>query len=394
MAGRCKLCGGKLKNGICQECGMDNNKTDKQYNTNLNHSECEHESLTHVHEDGKTQKYRKPVLNQTRGSEANQGAKKETLEEKLNRIKDSIEIESSGGGMSQNIQTYDSGDTGSETLLNGKKTGKKKMSLGKIVIILIIVVMVFGVFREAIGIIMGIGMNIRDIIGSNYAEEEYEEYDPQQYADETFSYLNIEFAEAGEAYEQSLQAGLYQVGVDLPAGKYTLTGEEGMEIALNQNDPYIHYQETFDEELTLDGIFLVDDTSVQIKGGNSIILRTENAQTGSMTEKMANPLTETYAVTGDIVAGEDFPAGVYDIIVEEGEYIFLSYDVDLNEGGAYGFYYLLDADPDPESPSYTNHYRNIVLPEGTAINTDDARIILEPSQSIISEDYRGFYDNY
>ena len=45
---RCSLCGGKLNsNGICTECGLDNNKSDKNYR--INQSECDHEPLTHVH---------------------------------------------------------------------------------------------------------------------------------------------------------------------------------------------------------------------------------------------------------------------------------------------------------------------------------------------------------
>ena len=30
---RCTLCGGKLVNGICQECGLDNRKSDSRYQT-------------------------------------------------------------------------------------------------------------------------------------------------------------------------------------------------------------------------------------------------------------------------------------------------------------------------------------------------------------------------
>ena len=35
----CSLCGGKLKNGICTECGMDNRKNDSMYKSMLNQGE-------------------------------------------------------------------------------------------------------------------------------------------------------------------------------------------------------------------------------------------------------------------------------------------------------------------------------------------------------------------
>ena len=31
MGKRCSLCGGKLRKGICTECGMDNRKSDERY---------------------------------------------------------------------------------------------------------------------------------------------------------------------------------------------------------------------------------------------------------------------------------------------------------------------------------------------------------------------------
>ena len=53
MFGRkCTLCGGKLDGrGICTECGLDNNKADKNYK--INESSCDDMPLTHVHEEPK-----------------------------------------------------------------------------------------------------------------------------------------------------------------------------------------------------------------------------------------------------------------------------------------------------------------------------------------------------
>ena len=55
MRNTCSLCGGKLKDGICTECGMDNRKSDAVYKSALNQSDCANMKFSHVHEDGKAQ---------------------------------------------------------------------------------------------------------------------------------------------------------------------------------------------------------------------------------------------------------------------------------------------------------------------------------------------------
>ena len=51
MFGRkCSLCGGRLDSRkICQECGLDNSKSEKYYK--VNRSSCDHKPMTHVHEE-------------------------------------------------------------------------------------------------------------------------------------------------------------------------------------------------------------------------------------------------------------------------------------------------------------------------------------------------------
>ena len=47
---RCTLCGGKLdSHNICTECGLDNNKSEKNYR--INQSNCDYLPLTHVHRE-------------------------------------------------------------------------------------------------------------------------------------------------------------------------------------------------------------------------------------------------------------------------------------------------------------------------------------------------------
>ena len=65
----CSLCGGKLKDGVCTECGMDNRKSDEMYRNCLNRSKYDHTSMgtmSHVHTEEGAENYKQPVLNENR----------------------------------------------------------------------------------------------------------------------------------------------------------------------------------------------------------------------------------------------------------------------------------------------------------------------------------------
>ena len=69
MKNTCSLCGGKLKDGICTECGMNNQKSDEMYRDRLNRSKYDHtsmESMSHVHTEQGVKQYRRPALNENR----------------------------------------------------------------------------------------------------------------------------------------------------------------------------------------------------------------------------------------------------------------------------------------------------------------------------------------
>lgn len=50
---RCSLCGGKLVNNRCVECGLDNTQNDDQYKNRMNRSVCDGKPMTHVHKEVK-----------------------------------------------------------------------------------------------------------------------------------------------------------------------------------------------------------------------------------------------------------------------------------------------------------------------------------------------------
>ena len=79
MKKSCTLCGGKLKDGICTECGMDNRKSDEMYQKALNQSDCKNMRLSHVHTDKKAEPYESSVINQARRQEKTQDTGKKSV---------------------------------------------------------------------------------------------------------------------------------------------------------------------------------------------------------------------------------------------------------------------------------------------------------------------------
>lgn len=172
---RCSLCGGKLNsNGICTECGLDNNKSDKNYR--INQSECDHEPLTHVHH-GKNEKPEK--------------------QSKPNTPRQSW----------QGSTTTYSGNTGST---GRKKVGKKKKP-GRIISKIIAVIVIFNVF---FGIFQPMVSDILDDVISGYQEntQDYTRSDP---------YENVTKELPAGVYDLILVSGEGSVDVDI----YTEYGE-------------------------------------------------------------------------------------------------------------------------------------------------------------------------
>ena len=112
-------------------------------------------------------------------------------------------------------------------------------------------------------------------------------------------------------------------------------------------------------------------------------------------EKMANPLTESVEIeTGtEVVVGQDFPAGVYDIESTGAEFGLLEMKLDEEKEGLFlDSVLLLETNPTQENPNYFSCYKSMILPEGTKITTDIS-VRLVPSPEISGEDYMGIYEN-
>ena len=348
---RCSLCGGKLNsNGICTECGLDNNKSDKNYR--INQSECDHEPLTHVHHGKNEKPEKQPKLNTPRQSW-------------------------------QGSTTTYSGNTGSTGSTGRKKSGKKKKP-GRIISKIIAVIVIFNVF---FGIFQPMVSDILDDVISGYQEntQDYTRSDP-------YENVTKELPADGESVSFELTSGDYVVGVHIPEGNYQANVSYDYDTV--QDDDwdsgfYLYEYAGRTDGDYLDDLRLYNGAIVHISSQTTITLYSDNAQTENILYEN-NPLAgqEPLVVKKDLTVGPDLPAGVYDLILVSGEG---SVDVDIyteyGESMETKDLYL------GENCTDGKEYKNLVLPNNAQITLDDnMELRLTPSEHISTTDYYEYYN--
>ena len=341
---RCSLCGGKLNsNGICTECGLDNNKSDKNYR--INQSECDHEPLTHVHHGKNEKPEKQPKPNTPRQSW-------------------------------QGSTTTYSGNTGS--------TGSKKKKPGRIISKIIAVIVIFNVF---FGIFQPLVSDILDDAISGYQEntEDYTRSDP-------YEYVTKELPEDGESVSFELTSGDYVVGVHIPEGNYQADVSydyDTVQVDDGDSGLYLYEYAGRTDGDYLDDLRLYNGAIVHISSQTTITLYSDNAQTDNVFYE-DNPLAGQKPVTikEDAIVGPDLPAGVYDLTLVSGEG---SVDVDIyteyGESMETKNLYL------GENCTDGKEYKNLVLPKNAQITLDDnMELRLTPSEKVSTTDYYQYYN--
>lgn len=359
---RCSLCGGKLVNNKCVECGLDNSKSDASYR--INESRCDYEPLTHVHEEtGGTEEKKESYSSQKT---------KQPVQKTQKKIQKQIQ--------KQAAKKYKSADN---------KKGKR---VGTIVAIIGILVLLINGVSEI--------LNDHDVdkwIDGSISDYTDYEYNPYALVEKTLP-------ESGEMFDEIYTGGEYIVGLHIPEGQYrveTLSGD-GV-ILLDDDENHIYYSEFLSEVEAEGSVKEIEDfrlfTGAKVSVPPQLKVRfvSENAQILNMTTGIANPLTERVELQMEepVIAGTDFPAGVYDVTFRK------------SNGEEYGIGYMeyivpgtVTQEEIEEYGSITGSvmlteqeqsYKNLVLPEGTEIGVNDGIIILTPSEVIESEDYASYY---
>ena len=381
MKKSCILCGGKLKDGICTECGMDNRKSDEMYQKTLNQSDCKNMRLSHVHTDNKAEPYENPVINQARRQEKTQNTREKSESKKAKQPeKPFADIYSQY--RSKAIRT-------SEQWKSKEASGNSKLTI--VVSIVVIVLGLVITLADNLGKPEKMPEWTEETVSEAY--EEQEEYDP-------FAYVEEELPLEGEIWEEERSAGMYVVEIDIPEGEYVLEGKKGSSYSVYDSRHYLSVNDSFhsEEEDTkwVGGVKLFEGAVVCVDGMYPVKFYTENAQLENMGARTANLLTETFEMSGTSVAGEAFPEGTYDVYCIGDSFGVFNFDLELSREGytdSFGMSTLMEANPTNEYPDYCSKYENLVIPAGAKLDTGEMKIKLVPSAGITTEDYMSFYDN-
>jgi len=333
---QCSLCGGKLDNNKrCTFCGLDNTKNDDQYKYLLNENDCKHAPLTYDHEESQKKKYPSAKYN--------------------------------GGNYKRAIT---------------KVTAKKKDSKGAFATIVSIITI--------IGAIVGITSSIAE----DYNYQSHEEIHLEEERD-PYAYVIDDMPEDGEFYEVTLEPGMYKVGMDIPLGRYeaeNVMGDSGyVKIQDNRNGIFLSEDIGYDEQERVSDLRLYDDAYFIVSPNVIVKIYTKNAQNFSL-EGQVNPLTQSVVITEELIAGEDFEAGVYDIVyqpTEETEYGSVEYVITDEEGYEYEWSLYFDSGMGSQT------FHNLLLPEDAVVTISDLEsVTLVPSKTIESTDYDKILESY
>lgn len=367
MFGRkCTLCGGKLDSrGICEECGLDSSKSEKRYK--INQSSCDGEPLTHVHRAD----YHVPE-------------QKEQKQKKEQNTRDRQ-------GPEKGQPEYRYHDDTAQRRMSKREweIDRKKSVAGRVVAVITIVLTVAGI---VVSVIEDHGPEISSWVDTEFGEgegaavsEEYQ-YDP-------YEYVETSIPKTGESAEYVLSTGHYIVGTHIPEGNYAAETQDTFDtVQVHDNVNGIYLFEYEDkEENCLDDLRMYQGAIVTVGCEDTVTLKTDNGQTGLMEQGIPNPLTETVAIGSgeEKTAGIDFEPGIYDIVAsgEIGIVDITVYDEVGEKIKTFSVYLGEDSGNGKE-------YKYMVLPEKTTIACNDGvALSLTPAETIVSEDYLGFYEN-
>ncbi|MDD3219117.1 MAG: hypothetical protein PHC41_09895 [Lachnospiraceae bacterium] len=440
----CRLCGGKLHNGICSECGMDNRKSDDMYHLNRNdnsqgvtfenakgttpqeyvqnaagrfikrgkssgnnasHAQYQKDKL-----DGGSRKYYGGAQNAADAEARRQNRQSNQTYQKAakqyQKVNENFQKQAQYKEVHPNGNGYGSAQSGYETaqssytkntlsqqiLSQGSATQKKpKRSGTRIVIVIVVVVFVLYLLSGIIGsVYYSIKDSVSDGIGSDEYSDDYleEEYDPYEYLERDFE------PGTGEYYQTELVPGFYTVGVDIPEGRYNVSVVSGsgyINVDDEENSIYFYSDLSEDGQTTDEDYRLFDGAVVYVEGRLVVSITADNARTDTITAREINPLAETVELTGiDDVdnttvyeVGVDIPAGTYDVELIKGDYTYIE---STWPDDYYGSYSSLWLDME-EDEAETNIYKNVEFVAGESIRImTEATVKLTPSQPEIDTD--------
>lgn len=353
---KCYLCGGKLVNGWCPECGLDNAKSqNKKYW--LNKSRLENKM--------KSQEEAKELKERT-----DKEAKPQKAVPKVGY--------SSSEASNSRVKQWN------------KRTVASKKRYKAIFAVLGIAVMLIGFISD---LVLDHKADVVNILQESSVQ--VEEHNP-------YEYVTRELAADGDFFEKELEPGKYQAGVHLPEGNYRVSLSEGngtVTVHDYENSIYlwqsIGKNEENDELQEWEDVRIYQGAKIEIRGDVRVRLTTESAQSAKMAELQANPLSENILLKRgrEVTAGVDFPEGIYDFEAAS-EWTSVVYNIPLYTDYEEEELNFLTQSIFITTDELDSTYRNVVIPAGTTVIAEEADVRMVPSELIETEDYDSYYDEY
>ncbi|MDO4324194.1 MAG: hypothetical protein Q4C61_16905 [Lachnospiraceae bacterium] len=339
---RCTLCGGRLANGRCTECGLDNTKNDKKYHLNVHN-----EKVTMFHrgkcEDNLNQDNDKAAAGRKKTA-AGKSQKKTAAEKSWQQAgrKTSGARENWSGGRDSGSAEAD-WSTKKQRAKKRKErsqtgTVRKKSGLGRVirwlVILFIAVEILSGIMSVLLKEVPGyFEEKITSIFEEVGMEDEEEGIAAPGASSEPEPLQRLWDSTAADYFELTLTPGVYTVGYEIPAGEYQIYCDEGTAILYwwNQEDEYSTSLCLFSEEdreayiedygacdyFERSGVLELRDGAVIYLESCDGELRLAGESSGTVKAHSLQELPGEIYLKDGMAAGEDFPAGTYDVTFAE-----------------------------------------------------------------------------
>lgn len=236
-------------------------------------------------------------------------------------------------------------------------------------------------------------------IGSSVSEPvpEFSEEQAIEADSNAYEPLRAHVPADGEACDLDLTPGLYVAGQDIPAGTYTIRCCDDSLITMQiVNDAYnVTVNESFssfDEDYAArEDIPLPAGTVFFLDGTGALSFHADNGQTDGLPEMADNPLTDSFSVTlehsedgssASYTVGDDIAPGVYDVLATGGSGYF-SFELTMQNSRTMYCDSWLYADD-----TYRDTLQHIVLQEGSYVtvstynDAEDFSLTLIPSETV------------
>lgn len=395
---RCYLCGAKLQNGYCKECGLDNRRSQKiRYRLNESNATKKNDSFEEMAEEQReteTRNIQKHKAAQQRAWSKTGGAG----QWKKAGTRQTTQRGTTGGGFRLEKKT--------KNPVLGKNISRKTAAfmVGGIGFVVLMIAMMYSAMEADLSYgETNMTVEYTEESGSGFSEPEESgdlvaSEDPM-----TYEFVSRELDESGDTYIEELEYGEYIVGSQIPEGIYTIRLKEGsgyVNVDDAENTIYL-WQDfgtdtKYDELLEWQDVRLYEGAIVEISDNVTLEFSSENAQMSDLKMK-ENPNGEECAFSLEtedkIVAGKDFEPGVYDVSIPEWNgwgvlYLKVKTTDPYDEDGYYETSIWLDGGESGKT------YHNLYLSDGAEIYIEGDPAEFVPSEKIADIDYKEYYGKY